>query len=97
MRTRPTPDFSGNNIHLDPNQDTIQVSIPKDEHGGHVNNQTENWKFKFDKLLHNASQENVYQYCTQEAVSSVVDGYNSTIMCYGQTSSGKTFTMTGST
>ena len=47
--------------------------------------------------MHNASQENVFQYCTQEAVSSVVDGYNSTIMCYGQTGSGKTFTMTGST
>jgi kinesin family protein 6/9 len=39
----------------------------------------------------------VFAYCAQEAVSSVVDGYNSTIMCYGQTASGKTFTMTGST
>jgi len=97
VRTRPTPDFASNNIHLDVNQETIQVTIPKDDKSGHVNNQTENWKFKFDKLMHNASQENVFQYCTQEAVSSVVDGYNSTIMCYGQTSSGKTFTMTGST
>jgi kinesin family protein 6/9 len=60
VRTRPTPDFASNNIHLDANQDTIQVSIPKDDKSGHVNNQTENWKFKFDKLMHNASQENVF-------------------------------------
>ena len=62
-----------------------------------MNNQCENWKFKYDKLMHNASQETVFEYCAQEAVSSVVDGYNSTVMCYGQTASGKTFTMTGST
>jgi kinesin family member 6/9 len=29
-------------------------------------------------------------------VSSVVQGYNGTILCYGQTGAGKTFTMTGS-
>lgn len=62
-----------------------------------MNNQLEHWKFKYDKLMHNASQEAVFEYCAQEAVSSVVDGYNSTVMCYGQTASGKTFTMTGST
>jgi kinesin family protein 6/9 len=83
VRTRPTPNFAANNISLDQSHDAISVSIPKQEHGGHVNNQTENWKFKFDKLLHNASQENVFSYCASEAVSSVVDGYNSTIMCYG--------------
>ena len=27
----------------------------------------------------------------------MIDGFNSTIMCYGQTGAGKTFTMTGST
>jgi len=47
--------------------------------------------------MHNASQESIFEYCCQEAISTVVDGINSTIMCYGQTAAGKTFTMTGST
>ena len=38
----------------------------------------------------------MYENSTQELVTSVVQGYNGTIMCYGQTGAGKTFTMTGS-
>jgi kinesin family member 6/9 len=74
---------------------------------GVVNNQTDSWKFKFEKLLNNAtyekknhnpiySQDEVYESSAQELVSSVVQGYNGTILCYGQTGAGKTFTMTGS-
>lgn len=47
--------------------------------------------------MHNASQEEVFEYCAQQAVHKVVDGFNGTIMCYGQTGAGKTFTMCGST
>ena len=47
--------------------------------------------------MHNASQEDVFEYCAQQAVHKVVDGFNGTIMCYGQTGAGKTFTMCGST
>ena len=42
------------------------------------------------------SQDEVYEASAQELVSSVVQGYNGTILCYGQTGAGKTFTMTGS-
>ena len=41
-------------------------------------------------------QDEVYESSAQELVSSVVQGYNGTILCYGQTGAGKTFTMTGS-
>ena len=71
--------------------------MAKDGTQGLVNNQKEQWTFKFDKLLHNASQEEVFEYCAQQAVHKVVDGFNGTIMCYGQTGAGKTFTMAGST
>ena len=47
--------------------------------------------------MHNASQEDVFDYCAKAAVHKVVDGFNGTIMCYGQTGAGKTFTMNGST
>jgi len=42
------------------------------------------------------SQDEVYEASSQELVTSVVQGYNGTIMCYGQTGAGKTFSMTGS-
>jgi kinesin family protein 6/9 len=55
VRTRPTANFASKNLNLDPSLNHINVNIPKDEHGGHVNNQQESWRFKFDKILHNAS------------------------------------------
>jgi len=33
--------------------------------------------------MHNASQEDIYSYCTEEIVKSVINGYNGTVMCYG--------------
>lgn len=46
-------------------------------------------------MLHNTSQEGAYEACAQEAVHTVLDGVNCTIMAYGQTGAGKTYTMTG--
>ena len=76
---------------------TVTLAMAKDSTQGLVNNQKEQWTFKFDKIMHNASQEEVFEYCAQQAVHKVVDGFNGTIMCYGQTGAGKTFTMCGST
>lgn len=42
------------------------------------------------------SQDEVYEVAAGETVQSVMQGYNGTILCYGQTGAGKTFTMTGS-
>jgi kinesin family protein 6/9 len=47
--------------------------------------------------MHNASQEDMFTYCAEDIVKSVVSGYNGTVMCYGQTGAGKTFTMNGAT
>ena len=47
--------------------------------------------------MHNASQEDIFTYCAEDIVKSVALGYNGTVMCYGQTGAGKTFTMNGST
>jgi kinesin family protein 6/9 len=61
------------------------------------NNRDSNFKFKFHQVLHNSSQETVYDTIGREVVQGVVDGTNGTIMSYGQTGSGKTFTMVGDT
>ena len=47
------------------------------------------------QVLHNASQEDVYTSCGRELVTRVMDGFNATVMAYGQTGAGKTHTMTG--
>lgn len=72
------------------------MNIPKLPEKGLINHQQESWKYKFDKLLHNSSQEDVFDYCARDITPSIIDGYNATLMCYGQTGAGKTFTMIGS-
>merc|ERR1719174_865502 len=46
-------------------------------------------------VMVNASQEQVFELCAADVVRSVMDGYNGTVMAYGQTGAGKTHTMTG--
>ncbi|KAF9616931.1 hypothetical protein IFM89_033001 [Coptis chinensis] len=56
-----------------------------------------NWDldtFEFDEVLTEfASQKRVYEVVAKPVVESVLDGYNGTVMAYGQTGTGKTFTL----
>ena len=55
-------------------------------------------RFIFDDVFDiESSQEEVYRVSAKPAVNSVLEGYNSTIFAYGQTGTGKTFTMEGFT
>lgn len=61
-------------------------------------NRKESWKFKFHQVLHNAGQDKVYEAIARDIVhGAVVDGVNGTILAYGQTGAGKSFTMIGDT
>ncbi|CAK0859215.1 unnamed protein product, partial [Prorocentrum cordatum] len=52
--------------------------------------------FAFDRVFPpEASQEDVYDYAARPTVNSVLRGFNGTVFAYGQTSSGKTYTMEG--
>lgn len=52
--------------------------------------------FAFDYAFGpSASQDEVYRSCIQPMVQSVLDGYNATVFCYGETGSGKTYTISG--
>uniref|UniRef100_A0A8C1KP51 Kinesin-like protein n=1 Tax=Cyprinus carpio TaxID=7962 RepID=A0A8C1KP51_CYPCA len=52
--------------------------------------------YVFDKVFPtNCTQEQVYNTCAKQIVKDVLGGYNGTIFAYGQTSSGKTYTMEG--
>lgn len=46
--------------------------------------------------MHEANQEQIYNECGSGLVYHVLEGYNATLMAYGQTGAGKTYTMTGS-
>ncbi|OMJ93289.1 hypothetical protein SteCoe_3751 [Stentor coeruleus] len=64
-----------------------------------INSQSEsaeNLKFTLDKVFSpSSSQESVYDFAAKPIVEGVMQGFNGTVFAYGQTSSGKTFTMTG--
>ncbi|XP_020522021.1 kinesin-like protein KIN-UA isoform X2 [Amborella trichopoda] len=56
-----------------------------------------NWSsesFKFDDVFtESASQKRVYEVVARPVVESVLNGYNGTVMAYGQTGTGKTYTV----
>jgi kinesin family protein 3/17 len=55
-----------------------------------------NHRFTFDYVYdQNCSQDTVYETTAKPAVTSVLEGYNATIFAYGQTGTGKTYTMEG--
>ncbi|KAL9228977.1 hypothetical protein vseg_004499 [Gypsophila vaccaria] len=56
-----------------------------------------NWDsdtYEFDEVLTDfSSQKRVYEVVAKPVVESVLDGYNGTILAYGQTGTGKTYTL----
>nr|XP_030701224.1 kinesin-like protein KIF9 isoform X9 [Globicephala melas] len=97
VRVKPTDDFAHEMIKYGDDNKTINIHLKKDTRRGVVNNQQTDWSFKLDGVLHDASQDLVYETVAKDVVSQALNGYNGTIMCYGQTGAGKTYTMTGAT
>ncbi|KAE8893393.1 Kinesin-like protein [Phytophthora fragariae] len=110
IRTRPTATFATHQLQIDPDDSTITVysgaaamaaasggaSPPKTDGG--PSNRKDCWQFKFHQVLHNAGQDRVYEAIARDIVhGAVVDGVNGTVLAYGQTGAGKSFTMIGDT
>ncbi|KAM7390240.1 hypothetical protein PAMA_008427 [Pampus argenteus] len=64
-----------------------------DSKKGHLSS----WSCRLEGVLRDVSQEEVYAQVCRPVVLGTLDGYNGTVMCFGQTGAGKTYTMTGST
>ncbi|GJJ78918.1 hypothetical protein EMPS_11277 [Entomortierella parvispora] len=82
--TPPLNGYSGTGSNCDSQQQQPQqvVVVPLQRH------------FTFDHIFGTgSSQEDVYQGSVKRMVDKFLEGYNVTIMAYGQTSSGKTYTM----
>uniref|UniRef100_A0A4W4HSK4 Kinesin-like protein n=1 Tax=Electrophorus electricus TaxID=8005 RepID=A0A4W4HSK4_ELEEL len=97
VRTRPTACFAQDLIEYLPDKQTVNVHQRRCSRRGVVNNQTSSWSFRLNGVLHSASQEEVYEHVAHTVVLSALQGYNGTIMCFGQTGAGKTYTITGAT
>ncbi|KAL3670369.1 hypothetical protein V7S43_004678 [Phytophthora oleae] len=110
IRTRPTASFATHQLQINPDDSTITVysgaaaiavasggNSPSKSDGG-PSNRKDCWQFKFHQVLHNAGQDRVYEAIARDIVhGAVVDGVNGTILAYGQTGAGKSFTMIGDT
>ena len=92
IRTRPTATFAQDNIIVHDDGCQLTVKMPK----GDNPNAQDSWSWKYDAVLHNSAQATVYDQQAFPIVQSVLAGYNGSIMCYGQTGAGKTFTQVGS-
>ncbi|KAF9360382.1 hypothetical protein BGX26_009629 [Mortierella sp. AD094] len=51
--------------------------------------------YTYDHALTGSDNELIYNSSVKDLVKSAMEGYNSTVFAYGQTSSGKTYTMSG--
>ncbi|THH11130.1 hypothetical protein EW146_g8152 [Bondarzewia mesenterica] len=61
----------------------------------HRNSGTAPPEFHFDEILTGSENKPVYNAVARSHVWAAMDGYNSVIFAYGQTASGKTFTLSG--
>ena len=94
VRTRPTAQFAAGHIAIDADRNAITIDKGHEASpDGVCNNAQSRFDFRFHHVLHNASQDTVYETLARDVVQDVVDGINGTIMTYGQTGSGKTFTI----
>lgn len=77
VRARPTVAFSKDNFIV--NGQSITVHSPKDSTKV-VNNQLEAWNFRFDDILIDSSQDQVYERCARKIVDGSLDGVSGTLL-----------------
>ncbi|KAI6653657.1 Kinesin-like protein KIF9 [Oopsacas minuta] len=95
IRTKPTCQFADDLLELDTSTNTIKVHLPPHPTRGHIDNQQLDFSFTVDGLLHNVSQEEVFESCAEDLVSRALDGYSGTVLAFGQTGAGKTYSISG--
>ncbi|KAK4051605.1 Kinesin-like protein kip2 [Microbotryomycetes sp. JL201] len=66
-----------------------------DEATGRVQLKTGNQEFLFDSVVTGSDNACVYEEAGKDLVLAAMEGFDSVIFAYGQTASGKTFTLTG--
>jgi len=90
-----------------PNKDTITITFPTEYIPDDMSEiylageqikitKTKEVSYNYDFVFNEkTSQNEVYRYTTSSLINQVVDGFSATILAYGATGSGKTYTMVG--
>lgn len=92
----PTSLNTEDTIQFTSNNSTIEIYLPEESKKSYINNNKKVVAFKFSGVFESeSSQDTIYDNIGPKLIKNALNGYNSTIFCYGQTSSGKTFTMSG--
>ncbi|KAL3874319.1 hypothetical protein ACJMK2_037350 [Sinanodonta woodiana] len=77
-------------------QPRLTFTVPRELADGFINNKRELYKFRFQHVFdQNSEQDDIFDQVAKPVIDNVLQGYNGTIFAYGQTGSGKTFTITG--
>ncbi|KAI3355381.1 hypothetical protein L3Q82_018225, partial [Scortum barcoo] len=99
VRFRPTANFAQHLIECLPDGQTVNICHKKDSRKplDSRKSQLKSWSFQVEGVLRDVSQEEFYARVCRRVVLGALEGYNGTVMCFGQTGAGKTYTMTGST
>lgn len=80
VRTRPTSSFAADSIIIDQSKGEIDILFKEQKKDKTVSNAQERYPFTFTGILHNATQENVYNTCCKNVISSAFDGYNGLLL-----------------
>lgn len=79
-----------NVVSVYPTRGVVEIFHPKDD------DRSNSKMFTYDAVYDpNASQQDLYEESVFPLVNSVLEGFNGTIFAYGQTGTGKTYTMEG--
>ncbi|MCL7028934.1 hypothetical protein MKW94_026103, partial [Papaver nudicaule] len=94
VRVRPptttTPDNNNNGNHWNVEHNRISLHKP-------LGTLVPGVSYAFDHVFdQNSTNSGVYDLLTKDIIRAAVEGFNGTAFAYGQTSSGKTYTMNGS-
>jgi len=95
-RFKPTDNFPHDLLSISKDGTNITIKSRKDDNS-YLKNSPEHFKFTVDGTLLNAPQEEVYSKMVEKMTEKAMDGFNCTLLAYGQTGAGKTYTISGAT
>lgn len=85
-----------NLIQIDPDKKVITLTKPPPSGSNPPRDANVSKSFQFDRVFDvNATQVELYKFVAFRTVDKVLQGYNGTVFAYGQTGTGKTYTMMG--
>lgn len=80
LRSKPSENFANDMIEYGTDNKTINIYNKRNALQGYVNNQINDWSFKVDGIMHNVSQEHVYDQVVKDVALKTLNGYNGALM-----------------